>query len=94
MVFCLYVLALLGACCWNFLVMKVDKGLIYSFTDYYYIFYCFNVLKWRCKADHAFLTPKLGMKKKERERKKTFLRDSKKPKSREHKGQRIALPYI
>ena len=38
-------------------------------TDYCYIFYCFNVLKWRCKADHAFLTPKLGMNKK-KERKK------------------------
>ena len=73
--------------------MKVDKGLINLFIINLFI-YCFNVLKWRCKTDHAFSTPKLGVKKREREReKKTFLRDSKKPKSREHKGQRITLPY-
>ena len=50
--------------------MKVDKGLIYLFIIILFI-YCFNVLKWRCKADHAFSTPKLGMKKK-REEKKNF----------------------
>ena len=75
-------------------MMKVDRGLIYSFTDYCYIFYCFNVLKWRCKADHAFLTPKLGMKKKGREKKKLSCATGKNQNSREHKGQRIALPYI
>ena len=53
-------------------------------------------MKWRCEADHAFSTPKLRIKKereRERERETTFLRDSKNPKSREHKGQRITLSY-
>ena len=36
-------LALLRACCWNFLAMKVDKGLIYLFI-YLLLFYLFIVL--------------------------------------------------
>ena len=68
------VLTLLWACC--SLVMKVDKGLIYLFI-YFLFIHCFNVLKWRCKADHAFSTPKLT--KRERER--------------NLKVRRITLPY-
>ena len=68
------VLTLLWACC--SLVMKVDKGLIYLFI-YVLFIHCFNVLKWRCKADHAFSTPKLT--KRERER--------------NIKVRRITLPY-
>ena len=50
--------------------MKVDKGLIYLYIVLF--IYCFNVLKWRCKADHAVSTRKLGMKKKREREKKNF----------------------
>ena len=72
------VLTLLWACC--SLVMKVDKGLIYLFIYlfiYFLFIHCFNVLNWRCKAVHAFSTPKLT--KRERER--------------NLKVRRITLPY-
>ena len=36
-------LALLWACCWNFLAMKVDKGLINLFINLL-IYYCFIYL--------------------------------------------------
>ena len=58
--------------------MKVDKGLIYLFI-YFLLIHCFNVLKWRCKADHAFSTPKLTKRERERER--------------NIKVRRITLPY-
>ena len=61
------------------------------------------------KGDHAFSTPTLRIRKererererergggggeRERERETTFLRVSKNPKSREHKGQRITVSY-
>ena len=72
--------------------MKVDKGLIYLYIVLF--IYCFNVLKWRCKADHAVSTHKLGMKKKrEREKKKLSCATAKK-RNQENTKVRELLSHI